>query len=98
MEKEPNLIKSPAPFLKRHSKGNDNLNDLQNSIKKDLIFICYDQDSGDCFVEISLANRKSEINPVGYRIIFFDTLTEALRVKAKIARRPHLAGRYLNIL
>jgi len=66
-------------------------------MKKDLIFLCYEQDSGNCFVQISPANRKSEINAIGYWVRFFDTLTEALRTKAKIDRRPYLANKYLNI-
>ena len=64
---------------------------------KSLIFICYNQDTGYCFVESSPANRKSEINPTGYWVCFYDTLTDALRTKARIDRRPYLASKYLNI-
>lgn len=86
-----------APLPKKHNKNRHDIDCTVNEERKMLIFLCYEQDSGSCFVEISPANRKSEINPIGYWVRFYDTLDEALRTKSKIDRHPHLAGKYLNI-
>ena len=63
---------------------------------KSLIFICYNQDTGYCFVESSPAKRKTETNTIGCFVRFFDSLADAVKVKSKIDRRPYLAHSYLN--
>ena len=64
---------------------------------KSLNFICYNQDTGYCFVESSPANRKTETNPIGCFVRFFDTMADALHVKSLIDKKPYLAFKYLNI-
>lgn len=62
-----------------------------------IVTLFYNMDTGHCFVETSLANRKTETNPIGCFVRFFDSLAEALQVKSLIDKRPYLAQRYLNI-
>jgi len=72
--------------------------DPTDYIENDLIFMAYDPDSGNSFVEKSPANRKTEINSIGYIARFFKSLAEANKVKAKIDRFPYLAEKYFNIV
>ena len=62
-----------------------------------IVTLFYNMDTGHCFVETSLANRKTEINPFGFFVRFFNSLAEALKVKSLIDKRPYLAHHYLNI-
>lgn len=64
---------------------------------KSIIFLCYNLDTGYCFVESSTIDRKTEINPIGYFVRFFDSLAEAYKVKFQIEKRPYLAHHYLKI-
>jgi len=64
---------------------------------KSIIFLSYNMDTGYCFVGSSIIDRKTEINPIGYFVRFFDLLAEAYKVKFQIEKRPYLAHRYLKI-
>jgi len=62
-----------------------------------IVTLFYNMETGYCFIENSSANRKTEINPFGFFVRFFNSLAEALKVKSLIDKRPYLAQRYLNI-
>jgi len=64
---------------------------------KSFIILFYNLETGYCFIENSSANRKTEINPFGFFVRFFNSLAEALKVISLIDKRPYLAHRYLNI-
>ena len=66
--------------------------------QKQYFLLYYNQDDGECFVEDSPGERKTEINPIGYFVRFYNTLAEAKRIKARIDRFPYLAAKYLNIV
>ncbi len=92
MKKEKRHHSTPLLILPKDKYNPKNPNE-----KAEKTFLAYDQDTGHCFVETSPADRKTEINPIGYFIRYFDSVKEAHRVKSQILRRPFLVHKYLNI-
>ena len=64
--------------------------------QKQYFLLYYNEDTGCCFIKVSPVERKTEINPIGYRVKFFQTLKEAIKMKRRIDDKPFMATQYLN--
>ena len=72
--------------------------EIQKEINVNLYYLSYDLDSGLVIAESSPFERKTEINPVGHLIKFFNSIEEALRVRDIIRRYPWRAKKLLNLI
>jgi hypothetical protein len=96
--RKPNQNPSSPALPKRlvhKDKPNDDHFSVQGS--KFLYTLFIDWDTGYSFIEASPANRKTEINPIGYWVRSFNSEFEAQRLKRRIDRRPYLAAQILSI-
>jgi len=71
---------------------------LPDPSTKKLVYLSVDIDTGFTIVNYTLANRKSEINPVGHYIIFLDSLKMAMQLKRKFDKYPYKVENYLKTL